>query len=39
LTAAFIVRDAGGIVEMGSHHELPALGGLYAELHGAQFNA
>ena len=32
-----IVLDRGRIVEMGSHRELLALGGLYATLHGMQF--
>jgi subfamily B ATP-binding cassette protein MsbA len=34
-----IVLDQGRIVEMGSHLELLARGGLYAALHGMQFNA
>jgi subfamily B ATP-binding cassette protein MsbA len=34
-----IVLDQGRIVEMGSHHDLLARGGLYAALHGMQFNA
>jgi subfamily B ATP-binding cassette protein MsbA len=34
-----IVLDQGRIVEMGSHQALLAQGGLYAALHGMQFNA
>jgi ATP-binding cassette, subfamily B, bacterial MsbA len=34
-----IVLDQGRIAEMGSHQELLAHGGLYAALHGMQFNA
>jgi ATP-binding cassette, subfamily B, bacterial MsbA len=34
-----IVLDQGRIAEMGAHHELLARGGLYAALHGMQFNA
>jgi subfamily B ATP-binding cassette protein MsbA len=34
-----IVLDQGRIVEMGSHRDLLARGGLYAALHGMQFNA
>jgi ATP-binding cassette, subfamily B, bacterial MsbA len=34
-----IVLDGGRIVEMGNHQELLANGGLYAALHGMQFNA
>jgi subfamily B ATP-binding cassette protein MsbA len=34
-----IVLDEGRIVEMGNHQQLLALGGLYAALHGMQFNA
>jgi subfamily B ATP-binding cassette protein MsbA len=34
-----IVLDQGRIVEIGNHHELLARGGLYASLHGMQFNA
>jgi len=34
-----IVLDQGRIVEMGKHQELLARGGLYAALHGMQFNA
>jgi len=34
-----IVLDQGCIVEMGNHQELLARGGLYAALHGMQFNA
>jgi len=33
-----IVLDEGRIVEMGSHQELLSLAGLYAALHGMQFN-
>jgi subfamily B ATP-binding cassette protein MsbA len=33
-----IVLDQGRIVEMGNHHDLLARGGLYAALHGMQFN-
>jgi ATP-binding cassette, subfamily B, bacterial MsbA len=34
-----IVMDEGRIVESGNHRELKARGGLYAALHGMQFNA
>jgi len=34
-----IVLDQGRIVEIGDHHDLLARGGLYAALHGMQFNA
>jgi ATP-binding cassette, subfamily B, bacterial MsbA len=34
-----IVLDQGRIVEIGNHHELLARAGLYAALHGMQFNA
>jgi ATP-binding cassette, subfamily B, bacterial MsbA len=34
-----IVLDQGRIVETGNHHELLERGGLYAALHGMQFNA
>jgi subfamily B ATP-binding cassette protein MsbA len=34
-----IVLDEGRIVEMGNHRELLSIGGLYAALHGMQFNA
>ena len=34
-----IVLDQGRIVEIGNHQELLARGGLYAALHGMQFNA
>jgi ATP-binding cassette, subfamily B, bacterial MsbA len=34
-----IVLDQGSIAEMGTHQELIARGGLYAALHGMQFNA
>ncbi|SEK93353.1 ATP-binding cassette, subfamily B, MsbA [Pseudoxanthomonas sp. GM95] len=32
-----LVLDHGRLVEQGTHHELLARGGLYAQLHGAQF--
>jgi len=34
-----IVLDQGRIAETGTHHDLLARGGLYAALHGMQFNA
>jgi ABC-type multidrug transport system fused ATPase/permease subunit len=34
-----IVLDQGRIAETGSHQELLARGGLYADLHGKQFKA
>ena len=34
-----IVLDQGRIVEIGNHHDLLARGGIYAKLHGMQFNA
>jgi subfamily B ATP-binding cassette protein MsbA len=34
-----IVLDDGRIVEIGNHRELLSLGGVYATLHGMQFNA
>jgi subfamily B ATP-binding cassette protein MsbA len=34
-----VVLDQGRIVETGNHRELLARGGLYAALHGMQFNA
>jgi ATP-binding cassette, subfamily B, bacterial MsbA len=34
-----VVLDQGRIVEMGSHNDLLDRGGLYAALHGMQFNA
>jgi ATP-binding cassette, subfamily B, bacterial MsbA len=34
-----VVLDQGRIVEIGNHQELLARGGLYASLHGMQFNA
>jgi subfamily B ATP-binding cassette protein MsbA len=33
-----MVLDRGRIAEMGTHRELLDLGGLYASLHGTQFN-
>jgi ATP-binding cassette, subfamily B, bacterial MsbA len=32
------VLDEGRILEMGNHRELLSLGGLYAALHGMEFN-
>jgi len=36
--ARIIVLDHGRIAEMGNHQELLVRGGLYAALHGMQFN-
>jgi ATP-binding cassette, subfamily B, bacterial MsbA len=33
-----VVLDCGRIVECGAHSQLLAAGGLYAQLHGLQFN-
>jgi ATP-binding cassette, subfamily B, bacterial len=39
LSVVIFVMDDGAIVERGSREQLPALGGLYARLHGIQFRA